>query len=300
MRRVLKWLAWGVGGLFGLIILLLVVGFIVSEVRLRQTYDVAVKPVAIPTDEASIAFGEHLGTGWTACTECHGDNLEGDVMSDDMFGRLTAPNLTAGVGGIGDTYTDEDWVRAIRHNVKSNGKPAFFMFGELSKLSDEELGAIIAWAKSVPAVDNAVPPTQIRLPGRLFVLMAPGMLFPASEIDHDAVPGDPPPVGPTAAYGEHIARIICTQCHGDDLAGGQEITDEEGNGSRVAADLTRAGNLARWTEDDFFTALTTGVTPEGKVLDDEFMPWEFLGLNDTELAALWAFVQTVEPPPPET
>jgi hypothetical protein len=62
------------------------------------------------------------------CRECHGDNLQGDVLSDDpVFGKIMPPNLTSGRGGIGTAYDDVDWVRSILHGVRPDGKPLFLM-----------------------------------------------------------------------------------------------------------------------------------------------------------------------------
>lgn len=299
MRRVLRWAAWLFGGLLGLVLLAVLAIFAISEFRLRQTYDIEVAPVVIPTDAASIEYGRHLATTWAACTECHADGLEGQVLGDDEFGVLSAPNLTSGEGGIGDVYTDEDWVRAIRHGVKSGGRANLFMFGTFNRLSDEELGAIIAWARSVPPVDNVVPAARLRPMGRLFVVLEPGFVLPASTIDHEAPPIAVPPPGPTAAYGEHIGRTLCVECHAEDLAGGFEIEGTDGV-YRLSRNLTPAGDLANWTEADFFVALRTGATPSGYQLDVEAMPWDITAkLTEDELQALWLFVQALPPAQPQ-
>ena len=172
------------------------------------------------------------------------------------------------------------------------------MLHTYSRFSDEELGAIIAWAKSVPPVDNVLPSSGFGLLGRMFVLLQPQFVLPASEIDHDALPMPAPPPGPTAAYGEHVARIICALCHQDNFAGGQEIEGTDGV-TKLSRNLTPAGNLANWTKAEFDTALRTGVTPAAEVLDPEAMPWDhFSGLTDEELDALWLFLQTLPPAQP--
>ena len=55
--------------------------------------------------------------------------------------------------------------------------------------------------------------------------------------------------------------------------------------------LSRAG----WSEQDFFTAVRTGVTKSGNQMDNEFMPWESVGrMTDDELSAVWLFVSSRE------
>ncbi len=299
MRRVLRWIAWIGVGLLGLIVLAVIVAFGISELRLRQTHDVQVAPVVIPTDPDSIAFGHHIGSTWAGCTACHGDDLEGQIIFEGAEGTIAAPNLTSGEGGVGSFYDDEDWVRAIRHDVKPSGRANLFMLGTLHRLSDDELGAVIAWARSVPPVDNAVPTTNLSLMGRLFVVLAPDFILPARAIDHDALPLAVPPPGATAAYGEHIARTICVECHTDSFVGGEEIEGTDGV-IRLSRNLTPAGDVGHWSESDFFAALRTGVTPSGYVLDSEAMPWDYFSpLTDEELRALWLFLQTLPAAQPE-
>ena len=43
------------------------------------------------------------------------------------MGRIYSANLTRGKGGIGSSYTDADYVRAIRHGVGRNGRPLLTM-----------------------------------------------------------------------------------------------------------------------------------------------------------------------------
>ena len=64
---------------------------------------------------------------------------------------IPTPNLTSGAGGVGATNTDEDWVRAIRHGVGHDGRALWVMPSlSFSRLSDEDLGALIAYLESRP------------------------------------------------------------------------------------------------------------------------------------------------------
>jgi hypothetical protein len=63
--------------------------------------------------------------------------------------------------------------------------------------------------------------------------------------------------------------------------------------------LTPAGNLADWSEADFIRTLRTGITPNGRELDPELMPWSTVGrLSDDEAKAIWLYLQSL--PPVET
>ncbi len=57
--------------------------------------------------------------------------------------------------------------------------------------------------------------------------------------------------------------------------------------SPPAPDLTASGN---WTLAQFQESLRTGITPAGRRVNAEFMPYPFFGqMTDTELKALHAY-----------
>ncbi|MDX1435223.1 MAG: hypothetical protein R3335_00335, partial [Anaerolineales bacterium] len=64
-----------------------------------------------------------------------------------------------------------------------------------------------------------------------------------------------------------------------------------------AMNLTPAGELSVWSFDDFLTAMRTGLTPSGRQLDDNFMPYKsiFGEMTDEEWEAIWLYLQTLEP-----
>jgi mono/diheme cytochrome c family protein len=122
--------------------------------------------------------------------------------------------------------------------------------------------------------------------GRLYLLTEPPLLA-ASQIDHTAPRPPAPTPGVTAEYGEYLA-FTCKVCHGDDFAGRPGV----GGG----LNLTPGGDLAGWTEEEFIHALRTGVTPTGKKLNTEDMPWQTISqLADDELKAIWLYLQTLPP-----
>lgn len=291
MRKVLKWIGILIASLIGLALLALVSIYYVTETKLNQIYDIQVEEVAIPSDQASIERGRHLVTAIGFCTECHVANFAGQVWDDGpLVGKLVVKNLTAGKGGIGSSYTDVDWVRALRHGVGPNGKSLLIMPSNLYyRFSDTDLGAIIAYLKQIPPVDNQLQETTIGPMARMFILQDPSIL-PAQVIDHSGPRPPNPQPGVTAAYGEYLAAV-CIICHGENLAG------EEGAGGGL--NLTPAGDLGDWTEEDFINTLRTGNTPEGEVLDEELMPWKSLGkMTDDELKAIWLYLRSI--PPVET
>src|SRR6185436_3298983 len=114
--------------------------------------------VAIPADPVAIARGKYLAEKVAVCTECHGADLGGKVVEDDAaMGRLVASNLTRGRGGLPADYADQDFVRVLTHGVKRDGHSVVFMPVVDYRFTEDDLGAIIAYVKSVPPVDRTVP-----------------------------------------------------------------------------------------------------------------------------------------------
>jgi mono/diheme cytochrome c family protein len=292
MKKILKWLGIALGGLLGLLALAALAIMVISNSRLNRTYSVDPEPVALSSDEATIARGEHLAI-IRGCTDCHGEDLGGELMVDDpALGKIYATNLTRGEGGVGNDYTDEELELAIRHGIDTEGKGLLIMPSqEYFILGDPDLSAIIAYIRSLPPVDRSIPDPNLRLIGRALYLA--GQLPPMSAeiIDHQAQRPPAPEIEANAVYGEYLATG-CTGCHGQDFAGGP--VPGRPPDFPIASNLTLVGNLAAWDEADFINALRTGVTPEGKVMEPEVMPWPATAqMTDTELRALWAYMQSL-------
>ena len=126
------------GGLVALLVVAVLVLILLGSRRISKDYDIQVASVSIPTDAVSIERGRHYVETLGLCSECHGEGLGGDILSEDsVFGTLAPPNLTSGAGGIGDALSDEDIVRAIRHGVGRDGEALVIMPSEyFNKISD--------------------------------------------------------------------------------------------------------------------------------------------------------------------
>ena len=173
MKTVLKWAGIVVGGLVGVIIVAVIVLYLLGSSRVGKTYDIQVESIAVPSGPEAVERGRHYVEAIVACGICHGDNLEGDILSEDpLFATLAAPNLTSGLGGIGSTYTDIDYVRTIRHGVKPDGTSVVLMPSQhFNRIGDDDLGAMIAYFKSMPPIDNELPATSLGPLGRIIALL---------------------------------------------------------------------------------------------------------------------------------
>jgi hypothetical protein len=114
--------------------------------------------------------------------------------------------------------------------------------------------------------------------------LGPEPLVPAEVIDHTAQRDPQPAPGATLAYGEYIVGA-CKFCHGEDL-GGQPVGGEPG--APPSPPIGPNSVVSRWTEAQFVQTMRSGVTPEGRTLRAEYMPWPAVGtLHDDELQALY-------------
>jgi mono/diheme cytochrome c family protein len=290
MTRIFRWIGILLGGLVGLLAVAIAAIYLLSEQAMQRVYDIAPEAIVVPGDPAAIERGSHLVNTVAFCTECHGADLGGQIMeSDPIVGTLVAANLTRGQGGAASTFTDADFVRAIRHGVNPEGKPLIVMpSASYYHLSDYDLGAIIAYIRNVPPVDNDLPGVTAGLLGRLSIVIEPFTLQ-ASLIDHAVPPPPAPEPGVTAEYGEYLA-FNCRTCHGDDMGG--EAYDLGGGGN-----LTPGGAVGNWTAEQFIQTIRTRVTPEGRQIDAEMAPlFRTIGsMTDDELTAIYLYIQSLPP-----
>lgn len=292
MKRFLKWT--------GIVVLSLVLVFVISafimnsksESRLTKIYDITPKKLMVNSDEASLENGKIWAT--SLCTSCHGLDFSGtDFFNEPDIAVIHAPNITSGKGGVGQ-FSDEDFVRIIRHGVKHDGTPALVMPSkDFSNMSDEDLADLIAYIKSLPPVDKEwSKPKTTSLAKILLSVGAFGDIINAETIDHKAVGRiKAPPIGATVEYGAYVVNVVgCRKCHGDQLNGGK---DGDPN-APIAPNITVGGNLGNWTKEDFIKTIKSGTSPEGKALKNDFMPWfSFSKLDDERLEAVYKYLNSL-------
>jgi mono/diheme cytochrome c family protein len=294
MRVVGRILLIVVGIFVGVILVSGGAGLWIGKAKLDAKYAIAPEQLvlSVPVDTADVTRGHHIATAIAGCIDCHGAHLQGTVFLDVPPFRMVAPNLTRGQGGIGGTFTDADFVRAIRHGVGPDGHGLFVMpAGDYSHLSDQDLGDLIAYVKSVPPVDNVMAPKAMRPLGLL--LLAFGQVPPpdAATIDHNAVHPARMSSAINVQYGQYLATIGgCLGCHGAGLSGGPIVGMPPD--TPVAANITPEG-IGTWTESDFERALRVGKRPDGTTLNS-LMPWTYYTrMTDAEIQSLWLYVRSV-------
>ncbi len=138
------------------------------------------------------------------------------MIDDPGLGVVWSSNIT----GMAESHSDEELVLAIRHGLAQNGRQLMIMPSEsFIYFSENDLGAIIAYLKTIPQTGSLPPTPQMRPVGRM--LIGAGILdslFPASYTEHDLPFPENVEVGATVAYGDYLAQL-CQGCHGAGLVG---------------------------------------------------------------------------------
>lgn len=274
-RRIGKWIAFLIGGLLALLLIALAVLYFLSERLIHRERTAVGAAVTLPADAQSLAEGERLAH-ITGCTGCHGQDLGGQVFFDGglLLARMVAPNLTT----VFRDASVEDLERAVRRGIGVDGRTLVAMpSGMFRNLSDEHLGQIFAWIRTAPVVERDHPGRWIGPLGRF------GLLAGAFELDADVVArlgmGDPDPdLEGQQALGSYLAHIACTECHGHDLGG---------NDNMPALAIARTYSLEEFTH-----LMRTGEALGSRELNlmSGVARFRFRHFTDEEIRALYAYL----------
>lgn len=266
--------------------------------------------------EALLARGDYLVNGVVACGNCHsartsdgelikGMEFAGNFVIEDPGFRAYAPNITPDVRtGIG-SWTAEEITRAIREGIRPDGQvlgpPMAFQL--YRRISDNDIRAIVAYLRSVPAVENEVPRTTFRIP------LPPNWGPPLGVVPD--VPRDD-----LVAYGAYLTGPLghCTECHTPLVkgrfdwsrigAGGNLFQNPLGKDFRaVSSNITQHPELGlgQWSDDEIKRSIADGISRDGRQLLP-FMGFSYYSsIKDEDLDAMVAYLRTIPPataPPP--
>jgi mono/diheme cytochrome c family protein len=277
LKRVLVGLGIGAVLLTALASGVLVFG---SERILDQRHALPPSSFVAMADRDRLAEGERLAHT-RGCTGCHGPQLEGRVVMDaPWMGRIVAGNLTRVVRD----HDDAELERVIRQGVRKDGRSVWMMPSSMfAHLTDEDLGLIIGYMRSVPPRDGPGSSIEPRLLARLGILL--GQLRPEiAYVDPDTRPRAPDPADPLD-LGRYLAMTACIECHGDTLLG-------DGMGSPP---LTI---VAAYPPEAFSRLMREGVALGDRELGmmSGVARFRFAHFNDTEIGALHAYLSGLAAP----
>ena len=187
------------------------------------------------TAAAKIAHGKRLAV-ILDCTGCHGSNLQGTNLEEDPAkGAMYAPNITL----LLRNYSDAQLDKLIRGGVPKDGREFWFMPVESYQfLSDADVAAVIAYLRTFKPEGKAQPAFEKNR--NLQKEIAEGLIGNA-QVQLAKYRDQPPPdLGQQHAWGRHLARMTCAQCHNNALQGWKGFTpDLDVAGTYSKAELER-------------------------------------------------------------
>ena len=258
--------------------------------------------------DALVARGDYLVNSIVACGNCHTPRGDDHLPIPDMHlagafqverAEFTAysPNLTPDhETGIG-AWSDEEIIKAIREGVRPDGT----IIGPpmpirvYRDMSDNDVRAIVAYLRTVPAVRNELPKSKYNIP-------LPESYGPPVETVAEIPRED------TVAYGEYVANALghCMECHTPIVKGRHDLTRLGAGGNvftkphgmeltAVAANISPhpEQGLGEWTDEEIKRAITQAISRDGRQLLPA-MPFHwYANVADEDLDALIAYLRSI-------
>jgi mono/diheme cytochrome c family protein len=226
---------------------------------------------------------------------------------DAPFGTVYSTNITPDrQTGIG-VWTDEQIIAAIRLGRRPNGERILPVhpFMAFNGMAEEDLRALVAYLRTLPAIQRPNQPKHITVP--LFE-----SVFLPAWLAAFAVKETAPPTAPTSgvARGEYLVRAVghCGECHTP--RGITQATDNsrflagnpKGPENSVVPNITPDKDTGlSWSEEQIAEYLGTGNKPDGDVaggLMGEVIQGTSAGYKDLTHAdrlAMAQFLKTILP-----
>jgi mono/diheme cytochrome c family protein len=241
---------------------------------------------------APVELGQRIVDIRNACSDCHGKDLGGFTFANDGFvGKLQGPNITS--AALKD-WSDDEIAVAIRYGIGRDGRPLIMMPAhDYQHMAKEDLAAVIAYLRTVPAVDRKIGPPELG-PGAKLLYAAGKLptLLPVELVDHSRGFAQKPVEDATAEFGQYLAVTACAGCHGSEYKGGPVPGAPP---DWAPASSLRLGADARWTQASFTQTMRSGKSAlDGHDLRMP-MPVELAKkMSDAEVGALWSYLSTLK------
>jgi mono/diheme cytochrome c family protein len=244
-------------------------------------------PIA-PDPAAQVARGKYMVDNVAVCSDCHTPRnaMGAPIVAEYLAGAecfvrlengscLNTRNLTNHETGLLNR-SDAEIKRMIRDGVRpaATGEEALFPvmpYYVFHNINDADLDAIVAYLRTVPGVDKAIPRRGLEF----------DLLGPANPLDVSLVPQplSDYPEQAAATRGRYLAGEvgICLECHTKHVMNDPNVLDYAGlfsggeaydiglPGVPVSKNLTSdmETGLGSWTVSDIVTALKEGSDKQG-------------------------------------
>jgi mono/diheme cytochrome c family protein len=269
-----------------------------------------------PTPERFVR-GEYLANHVTVCIDCHSnrdwtyysgpvkpgtEGGGGERFSEEMGlpGTFFSPNITP--ADVGD-WTDGELYRAITTGVDKDGEPLFNLmpYQEYASMDPEDVRALIVYIRSLAAIENEVPESEINFPVNLLIRTVP----------QDVSEAKMPSPSDSVAFGEYLATIAgCIYCHTPNekgvkltefhLGGGFEFGFPDGyvlSSPNITPD--EKTGIGTWTKEAFIKRFKqyqlerSEMNPLHPGAYNTVMPWTmYAGMTEADLGAIYAYLKT--------
>ncbi len=266
-----------------------------------------------------IERGKYLANHVAVCMDCHskrdwsvfsgpittgseGSGGEKFAREAGFPGTIYSTNLTP--YGL-FSWTDGEIYRAVTAGVGKDGRALFPVMGyhRFGKMDKEDIYSIIAYLRTLPAIKNDVPASELDFPVGLLNRFSPE---PASHQQKPS-PAD------VIRYGAYLVNAAgCVDCHsrqdkgkiipGSEFGGGMEFRQPAGVIRAPNITMHRETGIGDWTEDVFvnrFKGYAEGVYRPQKLSEGGLnspMPWTmYAGMNERDLRAIYAYLKHIEP-----
>jgi hypothetical protein len=129
-------------------------------------------PIEAPPASDRVAYGRYLVTAKLDCYGCHSRSFTsidamrpersvgflggGSPMRDARRQRIFSANLTPDATGLGG-WSESDFRRAMKVGLRPDGRPLRPPMPLRPELTDDEVSAMWAYLRTVPAIPNPVP-----------------------------------------------------------------------------------------------------------------------------------------------
>jgi mono/diheme cytochrome c family protein len=291
-----------------LVVFLLVIGTVAYFAFNRTDPSDGTSPLIVgaPSNANPVARGEYLARA-ADCIACHtvpetGKAFAGGLPFKLPFGTIYSSNITADLEtGIG-SWSDDDFVRAVREGVRKDGKHLYpaFPYTAYTQLSRADVLAIKAYLFTLPKVRQPERPNDLGFPFNQRWAMGfwNAAFFRSQRFQND------PSKTPEWNSGAYLAGPLghCAECHtprnlGFGLEHGETLAGAELQGWRawnITSDTTHG--VGKWSDEALTQYLRTGHTeghasamgPMGEAVAHSL---QFLTPEDT--AALVSWLRTV-------
>ncbi len=267
-----------------------------------------------------VARGKYLANHVTVCMDCHSTRdwnkfsgplkpgtlgKGGEVFDQSMNfpGHFVSKNLTPfHLKG----WSDGDIYRAITSGMSKDGHPFFpvMPYPSYNKLATEDVYSIIAYLRSLPAIESQPEASKADFPMNIILHTVPEAAHPMSL----PKAGDP-------GYGAYLVNAsACKECHtkmekgkvvGEPFAGGFEFHFPGGavvRSANITPDST--DGIGAWDRNTFIRkfkqfADSSYVPPAVNWKAQDFqtvMPWMMYGgMTEQDLGAIYDYLRTVRP-----